>query len=196
MTAHHHPHFQVGQTIEDHPFKQGDGAMLEMFRNDLPNILYVGLGNITADEQAVLGQASAQLGMRMTNEGACLTVFSLGELTFEMQFNAAVIPEEYFQSPESGKLSFSMLAIDSVTNTLQAIREFTLSEELSRQFVEVMQIQRKMNDVDVINRVNEMLLNTLTTEELNEKIALEPLQSVVAAPTCGCGHNHNHGHSH
>ena len=26
----------------------------------------------------------------------------------------------------------------------------------------------------------------------NEKIAIEPLQSLVAAPTCGCGHNHSH----
>lgn len=190
MTTHHHPHFQVGQTIEDHPFKQGDGAMLEMFRNDLPNLLYVGLANITVDEQAIFAQESAQLGMTMTNEGACLAIFSLGDLAFEMPFNSAVIPEAYFQAPTSGALSFTMLAIDSVSNTLQTIRDFSLSEELSAEFIEVMLIQRQMNDADVINNANATLLNSLTAEELSEKIALQPLQSIVAAPTCGCGHNH------
>ncbi|CED72630.1 putative uncharacterized protein [Aliivibrio wodanis] len=170
--------------------------MLELFRNDLPNMLYVGLGNITADEQAVLGQTDAQLGVITSNNGGCLVVVSFGDLAFEMQLNSAAIPEDYFTLTEDKALSVSMIAVDSATNLLVAVREFTLPEVLSRQFIEVVKAQRELGNVDAVNMENMQLINSLTPEALQEKMEFHPLQSVIAAPTCGCGHHHHHDHSH
>lgn len=196
MAEHNTPQFQVGQTFTDHPFQQGDGAMLELFRNDLPNMLYVGLGNITADEQAILGQTDVQLGVVSSEKGGCLVVVSFGDLAFEMQLNSAAIPDDYFTLTEDKALSVSMIAVDTATNLLCAIREFTLPEALSRQFIEVTKAQRELGDVDVVNMENMQLINSLTPEALQEKMEFHPLQSVIAAPTCGCGHHHHHDHSH
>jgi hypothetical protein len=196
MAEHNTPQFQVGQTFTDHPFQEGDGAMLELFRNDLPNMLYVGLGNITADEQAVLGQTDAQLGVITSDNGGCLVVASFGDLAFEMQLNSAAIPEDYFTLTEEKALSVSMIAVDSATNLLVAVREFTLPEVLSRQFIEVVKAQRELGNVDAVNMENMQLINSLTPEALQEKMEFHPLQSVIAAPTCGCGHHHHHDHSH
>ncbi len=195
MAEHYTPQFQVGQTFENHPFQEGDGAMLELFRNDLPNLLYVGLSNITADEQTLLGQSGAQLGLVSSEKGGCLLVVSFGDLAFEMQFNSSAIPDEYFSLSEDNTLSVSMIAVDTATNLLCAIREFTLPEALSRQFIEVAKTQRELGDVNVVNIENMHLLNSLTPEALQEKMEFHPLQSVVAAPTCGCGHHH-HNHAH
>lgn len=196
MAEHNTPQFQVGHTFTDHPFQEGDGAMLELFRNDLPNMLYVGLGNITADEQAILGQTGAQLGVITSDNGGCLVVASFGDLAFEMQLNSAAIPDDYFTLTEDKTLSISMIAVDTATNLLCAIREFTLPEALSRQFIEVTKAQRELGDVDVVNMENMQLINSLTPEALQEKMEFHPLQSVIAAPTCGCGHHHHHDHSH
>ena len=196
MAEHNTPQFQVGQTFTDHPFQEGDGAMLELFRNDLPNMLYVGLGNITADEQAILGQTDVQLGVVSSEKGGCLVVVSFGDLAFEMQLNSAAIPDDYFTLTEEKTLSTSMIAVDSATNLLVAVREFTLPEALSRQFVEVVKAQRELGNVDAVNMENMQLINSLTPEALQEKMEFHPLQSVIAAPTCGCGHNHHHEHSH
>ena len=196
MAEHNTPQFQVGQTFTDHPFQQGDGAMLELFRNDLPNMLYVGLGNITADEQAILGQTDVQLGVVSSEKGGCLVVVSFGDLAFEMQLNSAAIPDDYFTLTEEKTLSTSMIAVDSATNLLVAVREFTLPEALSRQFVEVVKAQRELGNVDAVNMENMQLINSLTPEALQEKMEFHPLQSVIAAPVCGCGHNHHHDHSH
>ncbi|MGR6841050.1 hypothetical protein ACU5DF_19235 [Aliivibrio wodanis] len=196
MAEHNTPQFQVGQTFTDHPFQQGDGAMLELFRNDLPNMLYVGLGNITADEQAILGQTDVQLGVVSSEKGGCLVVVSFGDLAFEMQLNSAAIPDDYFTLTEEKTLSTSMIAVDSATNLLIAVREFTLPEALSRQFVEVVKAQRELGNVDAVNMGNMQLINSLTPEALQEKMEFHPLQSVIAAPVCGCGHNHHHDHSH
>ncbi|KAB2823966.1 hypothetical protein [Aliivibrio finisterrensis] len=196
MAEHNTPQFQVGHTFTDHPFQEGDGAMLELFRNDLPNMLYVGLGNITADEQAVLGQTDAQLGVITSDNGGCLVVASFGDLAFEMQLNSAAIPEDYFTLTEEKALSVSMIAVDSATNLLVAVREFTLPEVLSRQFIEVVKAQRELGNVDAVNMENMQLINSLTAEALQEKMEFHPLQSVIAAPTCGCGHHHHHDHSH
>lgn len=196
MAEHNTPQFQVGHTFTDHPFQEGDGAMLELFRNDLPNMLYVGLGNITADEQAILGQTGAQLGVITSDNGGCLVVASFGDLAFEMQLNSAAIPDDYFTLTKDKTLSVSMIAVDTATNLLCAIREFTLPEALSRQFIEVTKAQRELGDVDVVNMENMQLINSLTPEALQEKMEFHPLQSVIAAPTCGCGHHHHHDHSH
>ncbi|WP_122036474.1 hypothetical protein [Aliivibrio sp. EL58] len=196
MAEHNTLQFQVGQTFTDHPFQEGDGAMLELFRNDLPNMLYVGLGNITADEQAVLGQTDAQLSVITSDNGGCLVVVSFGDLAFEMQLNSAAIPEDYFTLTEEKALSVSMIAVDSATNLLVAVREFTLPEVLSRQFIEVVKAQRELGNVDAVNMENMQLINSLTPEALQEKMEFHPLQSVIAAPTCGCGHHHHHDHSH
>lgn len=196
MAEHNTPQFQVGQTFTDHPFQQGDGAMLELFRNDLPNMLYVGLGNITADEQVILGQTDVQLGVVSSEKGGCLIVVSFGDLAFEMQLNSAAIPDDYFTLTEEKTLSTSMIAVDSATNLLIAVREFTLPEALSRQFVEVVKAQRELGNVDAVNMGNMQLINSLTPEALQEKMEFHPLQSVIAAPVCGCGHNHHHDHSH
>lgn len=112
-----------------------------------------------------------------------------------MQFNSSAIPDEYFSLSEDNTLSVSMIAVDTATNLLCAIREFTLPEALSRQFIEVAKTQRELGDVNVVNIENMHLLNSLTPEALQEKMAFHPLQSVVAAPTCGCGHHH-HNHAH
>ncbi len=196
MAEHNTPQFQVGQTFTDHPFQEGDGAMLELFRNDLPNMLYVGLGNITADEQAMLGQTGAQLGVITSDNGGCLVVVSFGDLAFEMQLNSAAIPDDYFTLTEDKTLSVSMIAVDTATNLLCAIREFKLPEELSCQFIEVTKAQRELGNVDAVNMENMQLVNSLTPEALQAKMAFHPLQSVIAAPTCGCGHSHHHDHSH
>lgn len=196
MAEHNTPHFQVGQTFTDHPFQEGDGAMLELFRNDLPNMLYVGLGNITADEQAMLSQTGAQLGLVSSEKGGCLVVVSFGDLAFEMQLNSAAIPDDYFTLTEDKTLSVSMIAVDTTTNLLCSIREFKLPEELSRQFIEVTKAQRELGNVDAVNMENMQLINSLTPEVLQEKMEFHPLQSVIAAPTCGCGHSHHHDHSH
>ena len=196
MAEHNTPHFQVGQTFTDHPFQEGDGAMLELFRNDLPNMLYVGLGNITADEQTILGQTGAQLGLVSSEKGGCLVVVSFGDMAFEMQLNSAAIPDDYFTLTEDKTLSVSMIAVDTATNLLCAIREFKLPEELSRQFIEVTKAQRELGNVDAVNMENMQLINSLTPEDLQETMEFHPLQSVIAAPTCGCGHHHNHDHSH
>lgn len=196
MAEHNTPQFQVGQTFTDHPFQEGDGAMLELFRNDLPNMLYVGLGNITADEQTILGQTGAQLGLVSSEKGGCLVVVSFGDLAFEMQLNSAAIPDDYFTLTEDKTLSVSMIAVDTATNLLCAIREFKLPEELSRQFIEVTKAQRELGNVDAVNMENMQLINSLTPEDLQETMEFHLLQSVIAAPTCGCGHHHNHDHSH
>lgn len=196
MAERNTPKFQVGQTFIDHPFQDGDGAMLELFRNDLPNMLYVGLANITADEQAMLGQTGAQLGVITSDNGGCLVVASFGDLAFEMQLNSAAIPEDYFTLTEEKMLSVSMIAVDTTTNLLCAIREFTLPEALSRQFIEVVKAQRKLGNVDAVNMGNMQLINSLTPDALQEKMEFHPLQSVIAAPICGCGHNHHNDHSH
>lgn len=196
MAEHNTPQFQVGQTFENHPFQEGDGAMLELFRNDLPNLLYVGLSNITADEQTLLGQSGAQLGLVSSEKGGCLLVVIFGDLAFEMQFNSSAIPDEYFSLSEDNTLSVPMIAVDTATNLLCAIREFTLPEALSCQFIEVAKTQRELGDVNVVNVENMHLLNSLTPEALQEKMEFHPLQSVVAAPTCGCGHHHHHNHAH
>lgn len=196
MAEHNTPQFQVGQTFTDHPFQQGDGAMLELFRNDLPNMLYVGLGNITADEQAILGQTGAQLGVVSSEKGGCLVVVSFGDLAFEMQLNSAAIPDDYFMLSEDKTLSVSMIAVDTATNLLCAIREFTLPEELSQQLIEVTKAQRELGDVNVVNMENMQLINSLTPEALQEKMEFHPLQNVIAAPVCGCGHSHHYDHSH
>jgi len=194
MAEHNTLQFQVGQTFTDHPFQQDDGAMLELFRNDLPNMLYVGLGNITADEQAILGQTGAQLGLITSDNGGCLVVASFGDLVFEMQLNSAAIPEDYFTLTEDKTLLVSMIAVDTATNLLCAIREFILPEELSRQFIEVTKAQRELGNVDAVNMENMQLINSLTPETLQEKMEFHPLQSVIAAPTCGCGHHHDFSH--
>ncbi|RYU66689.1 hypothetical protein ERW51_13575 [Aliivibrio finisterrensis] len=195
MAEHNTPQFQVGQTFTDHPFQEGDGAMLELFRNDLPNMLYVGLGNITADEQTILGQTGAQFGVITSDNGGCLVVASFGDLAFEMQLNSAAIPDDYFILTEDKTLSVSMIAVDTATNLLCAIREFTLPEVLSQQFIEVTKVQRELGDVNAVNMENMQLINSLTPQALQEKMEFHPLQSVVAAPTCGCGHHH-HNHAH
>lgn len=194
MAEHNPSHFQVGQTFINHPFQAGDGAMLELFRNDLPNLLYVGLGNITADEQEVLGQSAAKLGVIASENGGCLLVASFGGLAFEMQLNSAAIPDDYFLLDEEKALTVSMIAMDTATSLVCAIREFTLPEALSQQLIDITKVQRALEDADKVNEENIHLINSLTPESLQEQMEFHTLQSVIAAPTCGCGHHHHHSH--
>lgn len=196
MAEHNTPHFQVGQTLTDHPFQAGDGAMLELFRNDLPNLLYVGLTNISDAEQALLSQGDAQFGLITSESGGCLIVASFDDLAFEMQFNSAAIPDDYFELSEDNTLKLSMLVIDTATNLLASIREFTLSPELSRQFIDITTQQRQLSGVEAVNMENMQLINTLSPDTLQQSMQTYSLDSVVTAPTCSCGHHHDHGHNH
>lgn len=196
MTEQHHNHFHIGQIIENHPFKAGDGAVLEMFRNDMANVVFIGLENIIDDELNILSNSSAEFGVLPTENGGCLIVFKLGELAFDIQFNAAVIPNEYFAQPSTAdeSLKLNMMAIDTQSNELKVIREFSLPKEVSEQVIAIMQKQRENNDAMAVNAENMHLLNTITTEELLKQITLTPIQSVIAAPSCNCGHDHHHHH--
>ncbi|WP_025821554.1 hypothetical protein [Shewanella marina] len=196
MAKQHDNPFQVGQVIENHPFKFGDGAMLELFRHDLPNTVFVGLGNITADEQAMLEQVGAELGVMQTDNGGCLVVLKLGELAFDIQFNALAIPDDFFDDHElmHDTLSFSMLVIDTANSQLKVIRDFSVNTAITAQIVAAVKAQRTMTDVNAVNAENVHLLNTLTTEDLMTQVNLQAIQSVVAAPSCGCGSHHHHHH--
>ena len=194
MAGHNTPTFQIGQVFENHPFQENDGAMLELFRNDLENLLYIGLANISSDEQALLAQSRVELGVMTSDNGGCLVILSFADLTFEMQLNSTAIPDEYFALSEDKTLSVSMIAVDTTTNLLCAIREFILPEALSHQFIEVAKTQRKLADENLVNVENMALINTLSPEALQQKMTFYPLQNVIATATCGCGQQHNHSH--
>jgi hypothetical protein len=120
-------------------------------------------------------------------------VFKLAELAFDIQFNAAAIPSEYFQQPTTSTLALSMMALDTANNELKVIRELSLPEAVTQQMIDVMQIQREIKDPMAVNAENMHLLNTVSTEELLTKITLTPIQTVIA-PSCSCGHSHDDGH--
>ncbi|MEC6825213.1 hypothetical protein [Photobacterium piscicola] len=195
MAAHSNQQFHVGQIIDEHPFVAGDGAVIEMFRNDMSNIVFIGLTGITAEEQQMMAEATAEFGLMKTENGGCLVVFKLAELAFDIQFNAAAIPNEYFQQPTTSTLALSMMALDTSNNELKVIRELSLPEAVTQQIIEVMTIQRAIEDLMAVNAENMHLLNTVSTEELLEKITLTPIQTVIA-PSCSCGHRHDDGHHH
>ncbi|WP_297483784.1 hypothetical protein [uncultured Photobacterium sp.] len=195
MAAHSNQQFHVGQIIDEHPFVAGDGAVIEMFRNDMSNIVFIGLTGITAEEQQMMAEATAEFGCMKTDNGGCLVVFKLAELAFDIQFNAAAIPNEYFQQPTTSTLALSMMALDTSNNELKVIRELSLPEAITQQMIEVMNTQRAIEDPVAVNAENMHLLNTVSTEELLEKITLTPIQTVVA-PSCSCGHSHDDGHHH
>ena len=193
MAAHSNQQFHVGQIIDEHPFVAGDGAVIEMFRNDMSNIVFIGLTGITAEEQQMMAEATAEFGLMKTENGGCLVVFKLAELAFDIQFNAAAIPSEYFQQPTTSTLALSMMALDTANNELKVIRELSLPEAVTQQMIDVMQIQREIKDPMAVNAENMHLLNTVSTEELLTKITLTPIQTVIA-PSCSCGHSHDDGH--
>ena len=193
MAAHSNQQFHVGQIIDEHPFVAGDGAVIEMFRNDMSNIVFIGLTGITAEEQQMMAEATAEFGLMKTENGGCLVVFKLAELAFDIQFNAAAIPNEYFQQPTTSTLALSMMALDTSNNELKVIRELLLPEAVTQQIIEVMSIQREIEDPMAVNAENMHLLNTVSTEELLQQITLTPIQTVIA-PSCSCGHSHNDGH--
>ena len=193
MAAHSNQQFHVGQIIDEHPFVAGDGAVIEMFRNDMSNIVFIGLTGITAEEQQMMAEATAEFGLMKTENGGCLVVFKLAELAFDIQFNAAAIPSEYFQQPTTSTLALSMMALDTANNELKVIRELSLPEAVTQQMIDVMQIQREIKDQMAVNAENMHLLNTVSTEELLTKITLTPIQTVIA-PSCSCGHSHDDGH--
>lgn len=195
MTEQHHNHFHVGQIIENHPFAAGDGAVLEMFRNDMSNVVFIGLENITDDEQQLLSQSGAEFGVLSTENGGCLVVFKLGELAFDIQFNAAVIPDAFFVEPTDAmtSITLNMMAVDTQSNEMKVIREFSLPEAVSQQVMNAVHKQREIKDAMAVNAENMHLLNTISTEELLKQMTLTPIQSVVA-PSCGCGHAHHHHH--
>ena len=195
MAAHSNQQFHVGQIIDEHPFVAGDGAVIEMFRNDMSNIVFIGLTGITAEEQQMMAEATAEFGLMKTENGGCLVVFKLAELAFDIQFNAAAIPSEYFQQPTTSTLALSMMALDTANNELKVIRELSLPEAVTQQMIDVMQAQRAIEDPMAVNAENMHLLNTVSTEELLAKLTLTPIQTVIA-PSCGCGHNHEDGHHH
>lgn len=195
MAAHSNQQFHVGQIIDEHPFVAGDGAVIEMFRNDMSNIVFIGLTGITAEEQQMMAEATAEFGLMKTENGGCLVVFKLAELAFDIQFNAAAIPNEYFQQPTTSTLALSMMALDTSNNELKVIRELSLPEAVTQQIIEVMTIQRAIEDPMTVNAENMHLLNTVSTEELLQQIILTPIQTVIA-PSCSCGHSHNDGHHH
>ena len=195
MAAHSNQQFHVGQIIDEHPFVAGDGAVIEMFRNDMSNIVFIGLTGITAEEQQMMAEATAEFGLMKTENGGCLVVFKLAELAFDIQFNAAAIPNEYFQQPTTSTLALSMMALDTNNNELKVIRELSLPEAVTQQIIEVMTIQRAIEDPMAVNAENMHLLNTVSTEELLQQITLTPIQTVIA-PSCSCGHSHNGGHHH
>ncbi|WP_279152172.1 hypothetical protein [Photobacterium iliopiscarium] len=193
MAAHSNQQFHVGQIIDEHPFVAGDGAVIEMFRNDMSNIVFIGLTGITAEEQQMMAEATAEFGLMKTENGGCLVVFKLAELAFDIQFNAAAIPSEYFQQPTTSTLALSMMALDTANNELKVIRELSLPEAVTQQMIDVMQIQREIKDQMAVNAENMHLLNTVSTEELLTRITLTPIQTVIA-PSCSCGHSHDDGH--
>ena len=193
MAAHSNQQFHVGQIIDEHPFVAGDGAVIEMFRNDMSNIVFIGLTGITAEEQQMMAEATAEFGLMKTENGGCLVVFKLAELAFDIQFNAAAIPSEYFQQPTTSTLALSMMALDTANNELKVIRELSLPEAVTQQMIDVMQIQLEIKDPMAVNAENMHLLNTVSTEELLTKITLTPIQTVIA-PSCSCGHSHDDGH--
>ena len=195
MTEQHHNHFHVGQIIENHPFAAGDGAVLEMFRNDMTNVVFIGLENITEDEQQLLAESGAEFGVLSTENGGCLVVLKLGDLAFDIQFNAAVIPNEFFAQPaeDTASLTLNMMAIDTQSNEMKVIREFSLPTEVSHKLIDVVNKQREIEDVMAVNAENMHLLNTISTEELLKQITLTQIQSVIA-PSCSCGHDHHHHH--
>ena len=195
MAAHSNQQFHVGQIIDEHPFVAGDGAVIEMFRNDMSNIVFIGLTGITAEEQQMMAEATAEFGLMKTENGGCLVVFKLAELAFDIQFNAAAIPNEYFQQPTTSTLALSMMALDTSNNELKVIRELLLPEAVTQQIIEVMSIQREIEDPMAVNAENMHLLYTVSTEELLQQITLTPIQTVIA-PSCSCGHSHNDGHHH
>ncbi|WP_408900565.1 hypothetical protein [Photobacterium piscicola] len=195
MAAHSNQQFHVGQIIDEHPFVAGDGAVIEMFRNDMSNIVFIGLTGITAEEQQMMAEATAEFGLMKTENGGCLVVFKLAELAFDIQFNAAAIPNEYFQQPTTSTLALSMMALDTSNNELKVIRELLLPEAVTQQIIEVMSIQREIEDPMAVNAENMHLLNTVSTEELLQQITLTPIQTVIA-PSYSCGHSHNDGHHH
>ena len=159
----------------------------------MSNIVFIGLTGITAEEQQMMAEATAEFGLMKTENGGCLVVFKLAELAFDIQFNAAAIPSEYFQQPTTSTLALSMMALDTANNELKVIRELSLPEAVTQQMIDVMQIQREIKDPMAVNAENMHLLNTVSTEELLTKITLTPIQTVIT-PSCSCGYSHDDGH--
>ncbi len=194
--ADQHNHFHLGQKITDHPFVAGDGAVLELFRQDMVNTVFVGLSNITEDEQHVLVNSVAEMGMFSSENGGCLIVLKLGELAFDIQFNAAMIPDEFFVKPtlaDDATFKLNLMVLDTHNNELKVLRELSVPTNLADQFIAITEKQRATQDSMAINAENMHLLNTISTEQLLAQITLVSVPSIIA-PTCGCGHHHPHSH--
>ncbi len=193
--AEQHNHFHLGQKIDDHPFVAGDGAVLELFRQDMTNTAFVGLSNITEDEQHILANSSVEIGLFSSDNRGCLIVLKLGEMAFDIQFNAAMIPSEFFVQPDlaNGTFKLNLMVLDTESNELKVLRELAVPESLANQFITVTNQQRLVQDPMDVNVENMHLLNTLNTAQLLQKIELTRVQSVIS-PSCSCGHDHHHSH--
>ena len=189
--AEQHNHFHLGQKIDNHPFVAGDGAVLELFRQDMVNTVFVGLSNIMEDEQQALANSLAEIGVFCSESGGCLIVLKLGELAFDIQFNAASIPDEFFVQPNFSHSMFTLnlMVLDTQSNELKVLRKLSIPKNLADQFISITDQQRDTQDAMRINAENGHLLNTLSTEQLLKKITLISVPSIIT-PSCNCGQNH------
>ncbi|HIF9252227.1 TPA: hypothetical protein ACX6RB_003369 [Photobacterium damselae] len=189
MTNHHHNHccghhghdnhdpncsvsLQLGQVVEQHPFQFGDGAMIELCRRDLGNEIFIGLGGLTRAEIETLTTAPVELGLLATEAGGCLIVVKIGDIALDVQFNAAAIPDEHYQAEINSQVT--LLALDTRTKELKVKRDIELTNELVAQLTRLTARQRT-EETNQINAENAHLLNTLTPEQLAEKITLVEL---------------------
>ncbi|PSV27617.1 hypothetical protein [Photobacterium sp. GB-72] len=122
----------------------GEGAVLELFRNDLSNILSLSFNNIDPLELDAFDNAPIYCGLKTNTNGACMIYFEIGCLSFEQPFNIALLLEGgktshdkmSFNANEKERLLISAFLIDHDTNLVKSMRVFTLplvvSQDLHR----------------------------------------------------------------
>ena len=114
------------------PVHEGSAAQ---FFTKQGHILQVMLPYAISSEIKVLRKGKIKAGF-IRQESQILILFKIGDMILECPFMPQIIPNEEYATPiltESSRLFIEMHVIDTNSQTLKAIRGFTLHPKLSRE---------------------------------------------------------------
>lgn len=152
----------------------GEGAILELFRNDLSNILSLSFNNIDPLELDAFDNAPIYCGLKTNANGACMIYFKIGCLSFEQPFNVAILLEQgktshekmSFNADKQERLLISAFLIDHDSTLVKSMRVFTLPLVVSQDLHRYIQKQFIIQSTkEAIDEANMQLMQTASSFE-------------------------------
>jgi|GEM_PF-5372354 hypothetical protein len=125
-----------------------DGAIAELLRPKY-NRLFIGMENITDEEVATLVDGNVYLKLmhdKKTDALMLIFIFEYGiyQLNFDCPFDASIIPDLTVVDMDShGRLLLEVVAVDSKSKVVKALRHVTMPTSLVNNFLAIVQNQLK-----------------------------------------------------